>query len=41
MSRISRPSHAVVAAAVALLTAIAAALQPLAALAGGGPPLGS
>jgi hypothetical protein len=40
MSRITRPSHALVAAAVALLAAIAAAALPLAALAGGGPPLG-
>lgn len=41
MSRISRPSHALVAAGVALLTAIAAVVLPHAALAGGGPPLGS
>ena len=41
MSRIPRPSHALVAAAVALLTALAAAALPLAALAGSGPPLGS
>jgi hypothetical protein len=40
MSHISRPRHVLVAAAVALLTAIAAAVLPLAALAGGGPPLG-
>jgi len=40
MSRILRPSQALVAAAVALLTAIVAAVLPLAALAGGGPPLG-
>jgi hypothetical protein len=40
MSRIHRPSHALVAAAVALLTALVAAVLPLAALAGGGPPLG-
>jgi hypothetical protein len=40
MSRIPRPSHGLVAAAVALLTALAAAALPLAALADGGPPLG-
>lgn len=40
MSRIPRPSHALVAAIVALVTALAAAAQPLAALADGGPPLG-
>jgi hypothetical protein len=38
MSRIPRPSHALVAAAVALLTALAAAV---AALPAGWPPLGS
>jgi hypothetical protein len=38
MSRISRPSHALVAAIVALLTALAAAV---AALPTGWPPLGS
>ena len=40
MSRIPRPSHAFVAAAVALLTAIIAVALPLSALADGGPPLG-
>lgn len=40
MSRIPRPSHGLVAAAVALVTALAAAALPLAALADGGPPLG-
>lgn len=41
MSHIRRPSHALVASAVALLTTVAAAALPLAALASGGPPLGS
>jgi hypothetical protein len=41
MSRIPRPSHALVAAAVALLTAIVAAALPLAAMASDWPPLGS
>ena len=40
MSRIPRPSHRLVAAAVALFTAFAAAALPLAALADSGPPLG-
>jgi hypothetical protein len=41
MSRIPRPSHSLVASLVVLLTAIAAAALPLAALADGGPPIGS
>ena len=41
MSRILRPSPALGAGVIALLTAIAAAALPLAALADGGPPLGS
>ncbi len=41
MSHISRPSHGLVAAAVALITALAAVALPLAALADSGPPLGS
>jgi hypothetical protein len=40
MSRIPRPSHGLVVAAIALVTALAAAALPLAALAEGGPPLG-
>jgi len=40
MSRIPRPSHGLVVAAVAIVTALAAAAMPLAALADGGPPLG-
>jgi hypothetical protein len=41
MSRIPRPSHGLVAAAVALLTALVAAALPLAAMASDWPPLGS
>jgi hypothetical protein len=41
MSRIPRPSHALVASLVVLLTAIAAAALPLAALADNVPPLAS
>jgi hypothetical protein len=41
MSRIPRPSHGLVVTLVALATTILAAALPLAALADGGPPLGS
>jgi hypothetical protein len=40
MSRIPRPNHGLVAAAVALVTALVTVALPLAALADGGPPLG-
>jgi hypothetical protein len=40
MSRIPRPSAAFVAAAIAVLTVIATAMLPLAAMADGGPPVG-
>jgi len=41
MSLIPRPSHGLVSALVVLLTALAAAAMPLAALADAGSPLGS